>query len=199
MVKVAKQRGLDGIAITDHNAVEGAREALEYGRSIGFLVIRGTEISTNVGHVLAYGVSEAIARDQDVRTTVEAVLAAGGVPVAAHPYRIWSGLGERPTLSGGFAALEVRNARTSRKGNLRASALAAKKNVGGTGGSDAHHLDEIGRAVTIVDDASGEEGVLEAIRRGRARGDGSDRGVAGTVRYGTKAIGEWMLRGFHRI
>ena len=62
IVKAAKQRGFDGVAITDHNAVEGSRLAWEYGRANGFLVIRGAEISTDVGHVLAYGTTVPIAR-----------------------------------------------------------------------------------------------------------------------------------------
>jgi len=199
IVKVARQRGLDGIAITDHNAVEGAQKAWEYGRSVGFLVIRGTEISTDVGHVLAYGVAQAIPRGRTVPSTVDAVLALGGVPVAAHPYRIWSGLGERPTVSAPFAAYEVKNARTLERGNVRAAALAARQHVGGTGGSDAHYLREVARAVTIVEEASTEEEVLDALRRGRTRGEGVDRGAGASLRYGTKAVGEWMLRGFRRI
>ena len=199
IVKAAKSKGLDGIAITDHNTVEGASKAREHARSVGFLVIRGTEVSTEDGHVLAYGVAEALPRDRPSRETVEAVLALGGVPVAAHPYRFWSGLGEEATLGAPFAAYEVRNARTLRRGNARASALAASKGLGGTGGSDAHFLDEVGRAVTVVEDASTEAEVLEAIRAGRTRPEGTDRGGRATVRYVTKCVGEWMIRGMRRI
>lgn len=199
MVKVATSRGLDGIAITDHNAVAGAERAREYAASVGFLVIRGTEVSTRDGHVLAYGVSEALPRDRPSRETVEAVLALGGVPVAAHPYRFWSGLGEAATIGAPFAAYEVRNARTLRRGNVRAQSLAASRGRGGIGGSDAHFLDEVGRAVTVVDGASTEAEVLEAIRAGRTRAEGVDRGARATVRYVTKCVGEWMLRGMRRI
>ena len=199
IVKVAKREGLDGIAITDHNAVEGARRAKGYARSVGLLVIPATEVSTREGHVLAYGVTEPIPRDQSVSKTVDDILAAGGVPVAAHPYRFWSGLGEARTVEATFAAFEVQNARTLRGGNLRARALADRQSVGSTGGSDAHFLGEIGRAVTIVEGASTEGEVLEALRRGRTRAEGRDRGAAATVRYVTKAVAEWAGRGFKRI
>jgi len=199
MVKVAKVRGLDGLAITDHNAVAGAAAAREYARSVGLLVIRGTEVSTEDGHVLAYGVAEPIPRGLGSRETVDRILALGGLPVAAHPFRFWSGLGETQTVGPPFAAYEVQNARTLRRGNARARALAANRGVGAVGGSDAHFLDEIGRAVTLVEGVSTEEEVLEAIRRGRAQAEGVDRGGRATVRYVTKAVGEWMLRGFHRI
>jgi len=199
IVRVAKSRGLDGIAITDHNAVEGAAKAWDYGRGIGVTVVRGTEVSTKEGHVLAYGVKEPIPRDLSSRETVERIVADGGIPVAAHPYRFWSGLGEEATVAAPFAAYEVRNARTLRRGNVKASALAASKGVPGIGGSDAHFLEEIGRAVTVVEDASTEVEVLEAVRRGSARAEGVDRGASATVRYVTKCVGQWILRGMRRI
>lgn len=199
IAKVARGRGVDGVAITDHNAVEGARKAWEWGRDNGVLVVRGTEVSTSHGHVLAYGVTEPLPRDRSARDTVEAVLALGGVPVAAHPYRFWSGLGEGETVASPFPAYEVQNARTLRGGNARARALAAARRVGGTGGSDAHFYDEVGRAVTVVDGASSEAEVLEALRQGRVRAEGVDRGGAATVRYVTKCVGEWLLRGMRRI
>ncbi|TLZ50750.1 MAG: hypothetical protein E6K18_06585 [Methanobacteriota archaeon] len=102
-------------------------------------------------------------------------------------------------MSSPFAAYEVQNARTLRRGNVRARALAAMKSVGGTGGSDAHYLEEVGRAATIVDDGSTESEVLEALARGRTRAEGNDRGAGASMRYVTKAVGEWMLRGFRRI
>ena len=199
IVKAAKARGMDGIAITDHNTVEGVAQAREYGRSIGVLVVRGTEVSAQKGHILAYGVAEALPRDRPCTETVEAVLAVGGVPVAAHPYRFWSGLGEEVTVGAPFAAYEVQNARTLGRGNAQARALAARMGVGATGGSDAHFLFEVGRAVTVVESASTEAEVLEALRSGRTRAEGIDRGAGATVRYVTKCVGQWMLRGMRRI
>lgn len=199
IVRTARARGLDGIAITDHNAVEGATKAWEYGRSLGVTIIRGTEVSTKEGHVLAYGVKEAIPRDLSPQETVSRIVALGGVPVAAHPYRFWSGLGEEATTATSFAAYEVRNARTLRRGNRRAFALAAARGVPGIGGSDAHFLEEIGRAVTLIENASTEAEVLEALHGGRLRGEGIDRGASATVVYVTKCVGQWMLRGMRRI
>lgn len=199
IVKAARGRGLGGVAITDHNAVEGSRAAWEYAHANGFLVVRGTEISTEDGHVLAYGVSQQIARDRSARDTVEAIASVGGVAVAAHPYRFWSGLGEVETISAPFASYEVQNARTLRRGNERARALAASKRIGGIGGSDAHFLGEIGRAVTVIENVSTEAEVLEALRAGRVRAEGLDRGASATVRYVTKCVGQWIVRGMHRI
>lgn len=200
LVKRARSLGLDGIAVTDHNSLGGGRAAYEHARGMkDFLVLRGMEVSAVFGHVLAYGVREEVPRGLTTVETAERVIALGGVAVAAHPYRFWSGLGEPETVAAKFAAYEVQNARTLRRGNARAKALAARMGVGTTGGSDAHFLHEVGRAVTVVESASTEDEVLDAIRRGRTRVEGRDRGAAATMRYVTKCVGEWILRGMKRI
>lgn len=57
LVRHAKQKGLSAVAITDHDTVEGVKEALEEGKRIGIEVIPGIEISTNYKpemHILGY-------------------------------------------------------------------------------------------------------------------------------------------------
>jgi predicted metal-dependent phosphoesterase TrpH len=158
------------------------------------------EVSTSEGHVLAFGVSAPIPRDLTVQETVERIVAAGGVAVAAHPYRFWSGLGERATLSAKFAAYEVRNARTLRGGNERADLLAGRQGVGRTGGSDAHFLDEHGTAFTVLDGGlTSVDDVLQALGSGRTRAEGAHRGPKATVVYVTKCVSQWIGRGMRRI
>ena len=199
VVKAARKAGLDGIAITDHNAVGGIRGAEDVAGK-EFLVIPALEISTKSGHVLAYGVREVVPRDLTVVETVRRIEAIGGVAVAAHPYRFWSGLGEAALSEAAFAAYETSNARTLRGGNERARALALARKVGQTGGSDSHFLDEIGRAVTFVDSGTVRvEDVLELLAAGKTSAEGQSRGASATVRYVTKAVGEWLLRGMRRI
>src|SRR5207249_11639463 len=101
LVRLAQKLRLGGIAITDHNSVGGIEQA-EAAAGPNFLVLPAIEISTNAGHVLAYGVREAIPRNLSVADTVERIVALGGVPVAAHPYRCGSGLGERPLAAASF-------------------------------------------------------------------------------------------------
>ena len=58
IIKKAKIKGLDIIAITDHNSVDGVHEAIEEGNKEGIKVIPGVEISSRVNnirvHVLGY-------------------------------------------------------------------------------------------------------------------------------------------------
>lgn len=57
-VRMAKEKGLTGLAITDHDTVAGIAEALLAGKELGLDVVPGIEISTRVGekdiHVLGY-------------------------------------------------------------------------------------------------------------------------------------------------
>lgn len=199
LVSLAQKRRLGGIAITDHNAVGGIEEA-EAAASGDFVVIPAIEVSTASGHVLGYGVRAVIPRDRSVGETVERIVALGGVPVAAHPYRFWSGLGEAALSEASFPAYETCNGRTLRRGNLRARAMAHARNVGETGGSDSHALEDVARAVTGINaGALRVDDVLQWIAQGRTTAEGNGRGAAGTVRYVSKSVSEWFLRGMRRI
>jgi predicted metal-dependent phosphoesterase TrpH len=196
---VARRIGLQGLAITDHNAIAGVREAQE-AAGTGFLVIPGTEVSTRDGHILAYGVRETIPRDLSVQETVERITALGGIAVAAHPYRFWSGLGEEGIRQARFSAFETCNGRTLRRGNERAKAKAIVALVGQTGGSDSHFLDEIARAVTSFNSGvTSVDDALQILGQGRTSAQGFNRGTLGTMRYVPKAVSEWAMRGFRRI
>lgn len=57
LVRYAKEKGLSAVALTDHDTVEGVKEALDEGNKIGIEVIPGIEISTNFKpemHILGY-------------------------------------------------------------------------------------------------------------------------------------------------
>jgi len=58
VVQYAKNRGLEAIAVTDHDTVEGLAEAVAAGLSVGFEVVPGVEISAEFPagalHILGY-------------------------------------------------------------------------------------------------------------------------------------------------
>src|SRR5437773_2303600 len=150
LVGVARKIRLAGIAITDHNSV-GAIAAAEAAADRDFLVIPAIEVSTRSGHVLGYGIREVIPRDLSVSETADRIVALGGVPVAAHPFRFWSGLGPVAVAETTFPAYETCNGRTLRRGDLRARALARERKPGETGGRDRHFLRAVAKAVTVGD------------------------------------------------
>jgi len=54
LVKLAKKRGIKNLALTDHDSVEGVKEAIKEGKKIGVRVIPGVEIRAKKGEVLGY-------------------------------------------------------------------------------------------------------------------------------------------------
>lgn len=86
-VRIAAERNLSAVAITDHDTVAGLSEALEAGKHYGITVVPGVEISTRAGgkdiHVLGYYIDyenglllERLASLRDTRTARnEAIIA----------------------------------------------------------------------------------------------------------------------------
>ncbi len=201
IIRMARSRGLGGIAIVDHNEVKGSLEGRRIARETGgFVVVRGCEVSSGEGHILAYGVDEAIPRGLPPDETVERIRARGGIAVAAHPYRFWSGIGEVPVRKVPFDAVEVHNARSIRGHNLRAGTLAVDVRLPPTAGSDAHTPWEVGAATaTLPEEGMAEAEILEAVVKARAEVGGDSRRLGRTMTYTTKCVSQWMLRGMRRI
>ncbi len=58
LVRLARDSGLAAVAVTDHDTVDGVAEGLAAGRELGFEVVPGVELSTDVRkktvHILGY-------------------------------------------------------------------------------------------------------------------------------------------------
>lgn len=84
VIAAARTAGLAFVAITDHNNVEAERFE---GYHDGVLVIAGSELSTNAGHLLALGISDpGYEFSGDVNDGLRDVRRLGGVPIATHPW-----------------------------------------------------------------------------------------------------------------
>lgn len=194
------RRDIHGVCVSDHNSLKGSEVASDLGREHGLLIVRGMEISSAEGHILAYGIEEEVPRGLSAKETIQRVADLGGLAVAAHPHRFWSGLGDVVTRKAGFHAIEVLNARSIASHNHRAEALAEELGLPTTAGSDAHSLVDIGKALVLLPEGlESEEDVLEALRKGRGRTAGVSRDRRRTVRYVTGSVGNWILRGFRKI
>lgn len=199
IVRRCRHIGLAGLAVTDHNAIDGSLTAQALGRAEGLLVMTGVEVSTAEGHVLAYGVREMIPRGLTAAETVERVRAAGGVAVAAHPRRFPSGVGLDIAGTVAFDAVEVLNGGSSRGANRAALRLAQGLGKGQTGGSDAHRLDEVGRSYTEAESVFTEDQVLEAIRKGATRAGGRSRTLKEGAVYTVETTVGWLRGGMNRL
>ncbi|UCE45266.1 MAG: CehA/McbA family metallohydrolase [Methanobacteriota archaeon] len=199
ILRRCKDVGLDGCSITDHNSIEGSLEACEIGAAMGLTVVRGIEISSINGHILAYGLSAPVQRGLSVSETIRRIHAAGGIAVAAHPTRFGSGLGEADIADVGFDAVEILNGGSSGRGNRRASTIAADLKLPGIGGSDAHKIAEIGRSFTVIDEFTSEADVIRSVVEGRPEASGRSRSAGEGLMHAIEATFDWTRRGFKRL
>ena len=199
ILRQCRSIGLDGVAITDHNAIKGSLEAFSIAKEEGVIVVRGVEVSALEGHVLALGVGDLVPRDLPVEETINRIHASGGICVAAHPKRFPSGIGLDLTRDAKFDAIEIVNGGSSSSSNKRAKRVADRKRTAVTAGSDAHALDQVGRAYTIIDGVDSEDDVLEAIRKGMTSVGGRSRTGTEGLRYSWETFVEWLRGDFRRL
>lgn len=167
VVTYSKKQGLDGVAITDHNTLDGA---LKLARKNELIVVPGIEIETLQGHVLALNITTLIPPRLSPSETIQRIHEAGGIVVAPHLTAIGkAGLGLRPmSQSSNFDAIEVINSSAFPffLSTYVSQKLAAQLDLPKTAGSDAHIPQTIGRAYTIIDADPDVNEVIQAIRRG---------------------------------
>ncbi len=194
-----KQKGLDGFAITDHNSIGAWEEASSAAKEFGLLYVKAVEVSTKEGHVLAYGVREAVPKGRTVSETIDRIHDLGGVAVAAHPKRFPSGIGLSLARSERFDAIEVINGGSSSGSNRHARRIAESKVCAITAGSDAHELDQVGKAFTVFEGVSSEDAVLDAIRKRKTVVGGRSRTFREGVRYSWEVFVEWIKGDLTRL
>ncbi|MGE5618422.1 MAG: PHP-associated domain-containing protein [Sphingomonadaceae bacterium] len=194
---VQENTDLDLIAIADHDQVDGALQAAEWVKShpdCRFRVVVATEITTALGrHLLAYFFrppypTEPFPRGKSYRHTIGLVHEMGGLVAIPHPTVLW-------TPSGGYRhilwllgagvridGIEVCNAAIGARGNTDKIRVFNRRDfhLGELGGSDAHHLAQIGSAFTYFKGRSPQDFERCLLhRKTKAR-----FGEAGTVTVG---------------
>jgi len=201
IIKSLKKRGLQGMAITDHNTVEGGLKAVKIAPK-DFIVIPGIEISTADGHMLALNVEKNIARNLSIQETVEKILDQGGTPIVPHLFRNMSGIKKEKlkTIHQKINTIEVFNACSMPKTNLKIAKIAKEFNLGGTGGSDSHDPAYAGYAYTVVDTTDmNADTVLSEINKKKTWGEGITMPLEYRRDRMLKSIRQFFQRGFKRI
>ena len=175
----ALESGLDRIAITDHNELHAA---LAMKARHPERIIVGEEVKTAEGvDVIGYFLTEAIPKGTPARETCERIHAQGGVVYVPHPFAAGKGGGGRilERIADQIDAIEGFNARIHDQAlNDRAVAWARAHDKPLGAGSDAHTLDEIGRAYVELPPFDDEAAsFLAALRGGTTHGSESPRVV----------------------
>jgi len=190
---VATMGGLDVIAVTDHDTIEGALRAAEFAarRPDAPHVIVGEEVSSRHGHILGLFLEKRVPPGMSAAATVEAIHDQGGLAAAAHPFWRTERQGSERVVHGvgwwaaelDFDAIEVENATP---GFFVFNQLAHRLNLGlgapELGSSDAHILDAIGRAYTEFPGRTAAD-VRLAIETGETQAGRARYRAVGLMRY----------------
>ena len=168
---------IDGFVLTEHRQFDSASDYSALARQHGLTILKGSEVETDYGHVLLFGVSPALLGRFDfgsvrlpLAQVIEQAERHGAVAVPCHPGRTRVGMcahvAERGPVDG-VRIVEIYNGGSRGSEDETARALAERYGYRGTGGSDAHIVSHIGRCATRFPGAIHDEaGLAEALRAG---------------------------------
>jgi predicted metal-dependent phosphoesterase TrpH/glycosyltransferase involved in cell wall biosynthesis len=168
LVEYADAIGLGAIAVTDHNALGGALEAVELARGSKLTVVPGEEIKTDgQGEVIGLFLKEEIPRGLSFADTIAAIRAQNGLVYLPHPFDRMHSIPDPATLHRHLADIdvfEVYNARLLFEGyNDEALRFATKYNLTMGAGSDAHVLQGVGTGAMRMRAFHGPEELLLSL------------------------------------
>jgi hypothetical protein len=172
MIEHARELGLDRVAVTDHNEIEGALAAQKLAPD---LIIVGEEIQTTIGEFLGYFMTEKIPAGLPPEEVLQRLQDQGAVISVAHPFdRRGSKLWQREDLvpfANQLDAVEAFNARClTMEPNDKASAFADEFGLAKAAGSDAHSAFEMGAATLVLPEFDNAETFRKALRSAEIHG-----------------------------
>jgi len=160
-IGVLRRKGhlIDGFVLTEHRKFDFDKDYTELGAEGDVLILKGSELDTNMGHFLVYGVTEELTQrvnfgdvHMDALTLVAAAEETGAVAIPAHPGRFGIGLCEFPDNDFSLIRAAERFNGSNRPGEQdRAEEFISQLGLPSTGGSDAHLVSAIGKCMTKFD------------------------------------------------
>ncbi len=178
-VGVLRRKGytIDGFVLTEHRKFDFDKDYSGLAEANDVLIMKGSELDTDMGHFLVYGVTEALTDAVDfsdvTMDAMELVRAAeehGAIALPAHPGRFGIGLCEFTDNGADFSlirAAEGLNGSNRPGEQERAEELIRLLGVPATGGSDAHLVSAIGKCMTNFDgQVLNESDLVRELRSG---------------------------------
>ena len=188
ILRVAKRKGLSGLAITDHNTIKGALALRRLNKDKNFEIITGEEVSTELGHILIYFVKKTI-KSGKFEEVIKKARKQKALIVLAHPFNIFSEkIGHFSGAKNYRGSVNVEDKRIKllngieglngrcflKKENDMAQKLAKRYDKLLTAGSDAHFNSEIGSCWVEFDS---KYPLREAIEKGKIKLGGKGKNV----------------------
>lgn len=178
LVAEALKIGLDGFCLTEHQVLWEIEAVQELVGDSGLRIFRGNEITTAQGDVLVFGLEKDIQGIIPIQELQQEVQAAGAYAILAHPFRGFKTFGitdlhmsveqaSRKKALQFVNAVEIRNGKVTDQDNELAQKVAEKLGLPGTGGSDAHNVDDVGTYVTVFPETiENDRQLVEALHAG---------------------------------
>jgi len=178
LLRRARSLGLDAVCITEHSASWDEYSLSNLARGAPPLVFAGMEVGTELGDVLVFlpnGLAPEVGRAAELRALADG---AGGVLIAAHPFRRFFAPGVLPSVEEALAnplfelvdAVEVFNGMGSRPEQQFAARVARRLPLSAVGGSDSHAPHTVGRCYTVFERPLATlEDLIGEVRSGRVK------------------------------
>ena len=157
----AKNIPIDGFVLTEHRQFDNESDYTELGKTNGITILKGSEVETEYGHVLVFGVTLALQQEFDfaninleLEQVIEACNKHGAIAVPCHPGRPRVGMAahlEEFGVPKGVEIVEVINGGSRENEDQISSQMAEQLSFSGIGGSDAHIVSQIGKCATQFD------------------------------------------------
>ena len=180
LARKREERPIDGLVLTEHRKFDSASDYRSLEDKYGLLILKASEVETEYGHILVYGVNDDILEHFDfsnVRLPAQHVITEvarmGGIAMPCHPGRPTIGLIEHyekmPPLEG-VCGVEALNGGSKKGENERVAELIDQYGYHAFGGSDSHLVSFIGICATEFDrDITSTEDLVDALRGGGYR------------------------------
>ena len=159
--------GLDRIALTDHNTVEGA---LKLAQMAPELAIVGEEAKTREGEVIGLFITGLISPYLQAEDVMDMIHGMGGLTYMPHPLdrRRSNFRAERIVeLADRIDIIETYNAWCEPAANQAAARLAGELGKVAATGSDSHAAHELGRSWMEIEDYTDPQDFLDKLRHAR--------------------------------
>jgi predicted metal-dependent phosphoesterase TrpH len=167
LIERSRECGLDRIALTDHNTVEGA---LELAQMAPELTIVGEEARTREGEVIGLFITDRLTPYMVPEDVMDLIHEMGGLTYLPHPLdrRRANFRPERVIeMANRIDIIETYNPWCEAAANAAAAKLAADLGKVAATGSDAHGIQELGRSWMEIEDYKDSVDFLEKLRDAR--------------------------------
>ncbi len=167
LIDRAHECGLDRLALTDHNTIEGA---LELERIAPDLAIAGEEAKTLEGEVIGLFITQRVPPFLAAERAMDLIHGMGGLVYIPHPLdrnRSHFSPHRMAAMADRIDIIETYNPWCDAAANQAAAQLADELGKVVATGSDSHSAEELGRSWMEMEEYEGVEDFLDKLRYAR--------------------------------